>query len=199
MRVAVRNAAGDVVATIDTLRNFGASAPIAEDGNLLGRLPIHVPPGDYSVRVALETQTRGMVTKAQPVHVAALATPAIQLSDLALGTRTVPLPWRVGAADTAWINPLHQFHFGEPMQLYFEVGGIAPGAPYHAQFAVMKAGQKSTQLQVGFDVVATGAPDHLRREIDIGRLGAGKYVMQVTVSTANGAKAVRLREFTVIR
>ena len=197
MRVSIRNAAGDVVASLDTLRNFGAVAPIPENGNLLGRMPMHVPPGTYTVRVALETPGRGLVTKPQVVRVAALATSAIELSDLALGARTVPLPWRTGAADTAWINPLHQFRLREPMQLYFEVGGLAAGTSYRGELAVFRAGQKTPQLQVGFNAVAAGMPDKVRREIDLGRIGAGKYVLQVTVSTPNGGKVVRQREFAV--
>lgn len=197
MRVAVRDASGEVVKSVDTLRNFAAAAPIAESGTLLGRLPISVPPGSYTVRVALETQSRGLVIKPQAVRVAALHTAAIELSDLALGARTVPLPWRTGGSDTAWINPLHQFRLREPMQLYFEVGGLAAGAAYRGELAVIKAGEKTPRLQVGFNAVAAEAPDRVHREVDLGRLGSGKYVLQVTVSTPSGGTVVRQREFTV--
>lgn len=197
MRVSVRNANGDVVASLDTLRNFGAAAPIPETGVLLGRMPMHVPPGNYTVRVALETPSRGLVTKPQAVRVAPLVAPAIELSDLALGARTVPLPWAIGSGDTAWINPLHQFRQREPMQLFFEVGGLAAGTAYHQELAILRAGSKTPQIQVGFSAVAGGTPAKVRREVDLGRIGTGKYVLQVTVSTPNGAKAVRQREFTV--
>jgi GWxTD domain-containing protein len=199
MRVAVRNTAGEIVASVDTMRNFGSAAPIPETGNLLGRLPMHLPPGKYTARVALETQTRGLVTKPIPVTVAALKAPTIELSDLALGSRTVPLPWRVSLTDTAWINPLHQFRASEPMQLFFEVGGLPVATAYRWQFAILKAGSKNPQLQIGFNATAATAPDRIRREIDLGRLGAGKYVLQVTVTTTSGAKAVRQREFTVVK
>ena len=199
MRVAIRNPAGEVVMSIDTLRNFGASAPIAQNGTLLGRLPIAVPPGDYTVRVALETESRGLVTKPQSVHVAALKTTGIELSDLALGARTVPLPWRTGPTDTAWINPLHRFRASEPMQLFFEVGGLAPGAAYRLQWAVLRPGRTDMLLQVGSNAVASGSPDLVHREVDIGRLASGEYVLQVTVSTASGSKAIRQRRFTVVK
>ncbi len=133
------------------------------------------------------------------VTVAALAAPTIELSELALGSRSVPLPWRISVADTAWINPLHQFRSSEPMQLFFEVGGLPIGKAYRWQFAILKAGAKDPQLQIGFNAAAASAPDKIRREIDIGRLGSGKYVLQVTVSTAEGAKSVRQREFTVVK
>lgn len=199
MRVAVRNAAGDVVRSIDTLRHFAASAPIPETGNLLGRLPIDLPPGNYTVRVALETESRGLVTKPQQVHVAALTTAAIELSDLALGARTVPLPWRTGPADTAWINPLHRFRASEPMQLFFEVGGLAPGTAYRVQYAVLRVGRTDPLIQFGGNAVAAEMPDRVHRVIDIGRLGGGDYVLRVTASTATGTKVVRQRNFTVVK
>jgi len=37
----------------------------------------------------------------------------------------------------------------------------------------------------------------VHREIDLGRIGKGNYVLRVTVSTPNGGKSVRQREFTV--
>ena len=197
MRVSFRDAAGDMVVALDTLRLFGAPSAIPETGTLLGRVPIHVPPGNYTARVALETASRGVVTKPQSVHVAALASATIELSDLALGARTVPLPWRVAGVDTAWINPMHLFRPGEPMQLFFEVGGLASGTAYRSELAVLRPGQTTPQLQVGFAAVAAGTPDKVRRELDLGRLGRGNYILRVTVSTPNGGKSVRQREFTV--
>lgn len=199
MRIAVRNLAGDVVLALDTLRTFSASVPIPEQGNLLGRLPIHVPPGNYTVKVALETESRGLVTKPQAVRVAALKATAIELSDLALGARTVPLPWRTGPRDTAWINPLHRFRGSEPMQLFFEVGGLAPGDAYKVQYAVLRPGRTDPLLQFSGNAAATETPDRVHREIDVGRLGTGDFILQVTVSTASGAKAVRQRRFTIAK
>jgi GWxTD domain-containing protein len=198
-RVAIRNPAGQVVASFDTLRNFVAEHQVPAGGQLLGRLPLHVPPGTYSVRVALETPSRGLVTQPQSVRVAPLSAPTIELSDLALGARSVPLPWLTGAADTAWINPLHEFKSTEPMQLFFEVGGIAAGAGYRVQLAMTRPGRKDAQLDIGFSAVANGTPDRIHREVDIRHLGSGSYILQVTVSTPAGGKAVRQREFLVVK
>ena len=197
MRVAVRNPAGEVVKSIDTLRTFTTNAPIPETGSLLGRLPIHMPPGNYTVRVALETESRGLVTKPQSVRVAALKTAAIELSDLALGVRTVPLPWKTGTRDTAWINPTHRFRGNEPLQLFFEVGGLAQGTAYRVQYAVLRPGRTDPLLQFGVNAEAAEMPDRVHREIDVGRIGGGDFILQVTVSTAAGAKVVRQRRFTI--
>ena len=188
-----------MIASVDTLRNFTAEHAIPAGEDLLGRLPVHVPPGSYTVRVAVETESRGMVTPPRAVQVAALSAPTIELSDLALGARSVPLPWRTVSSDTAWLNPLHQFKSSEPMQLYFEVGGIAAGAGYRVQLAVIRAGRTDAQMQLGFSAVAAGTPDRFHREVEIGRLAAGNYVLQVTVSNPAGGKATRQRAFVVVK
>ncbi|MGH7592760.1 MAG: GWxTD domain-containing protein [Gemmatimonadales bacterium] len=198
-RVAVRNAAGQVVASVDTLRYFTADHPVPLDGLLLGRLPVQVPAGHYSVRVALETSSRGLLTQPRAVRVAALSAPAVDLSDLALGARSVPLPWRTGAADTAWINPLHRFNAGEPMQLFFEVGGLATGTAYKYDLAVFKDRDPQAQLRLGFGATALASPDPVHREIDLGRLKTGSYQLQVTITTASGQTVVRRGAFTVVK
>jgi GWxTD domain-containing protein len=198
-RVAVKNAAGELIVAVDTTRNFVAPRQIPEGEDLLGRLPISVPPGDYTVRVSVETPGRGVIAAPHQVHVAALSTPSVTLSDLALGSRSVPLPWATGAADTAWINPLRTFRISEPVELFFEVGGVARGGGYHAEYRVFRSGHKDAVLDLGFEGIATEVPNRVHRELDIGRLGTGNYVLEVTVMAPSGGSAVRRRAFTVTK
>jgi hypothetical protein len=198
LRALVRDATGETVAELDTLRNFGAPRIVPYDADLLGRIALPLPAGDYTVRMALETPSRGMVSPPRTIHVAGPSAPRIDLSDLALGARSVPLPLREGG-DTAWFNPLGRFHRREPLQLFFEVAGVAPQAPYHATMAVLRPGRTEPLLQVEFNTVAGGSPDRVHRQVDIAQLGTGKYILQVTVAAADGGKAVRQRAFTVIQ
>jgi GWxTD domain-containing protein len=202
VRMRVRVARGpEVVVNIDTLRRFVARERIPTDGVLYGRLPIRVPPGEYQVFVALESPTsaRGVVVPPQTVRIASATTPSIDLSDLAIGARSVRLPWRTARGDTAWVNPLHEFDGRDPMQLYFEVLGVPAGGAYKAALAIFKTGDARPQVQLGFSTSAAGSPDAVHREVDLGRLGAGSYQLQVTVSTPSGQTMVRRREFTVVR
>src|SRR5690606_12361434 len=62
MRVAVRNRDGEVVARIDTVRSFVSSTRLAGSQQLVGQLPVRVPPGNYRVRVSLESDRRGRLS-----------------------------------------------------------------------------------------------------------------------------------------
>ena len=200
MRVSViRRGTGQVVAAIDTLRRFIASEPVPENGTLFGRLPIRVPPGDYTVRMALESPSRGVMSPRQVIRVAGTGADSIDLSDLALGARTVRLWWRTPRGDSAWINPSRTFRVSEPMQLYFEVFGLAVGTQYKSELRVLKAGDQSSQLAIAYTATSVTTPDPSHRELDLGRLAPGSYELQVTVSTASGAKAIRRGEFTVVK
>ena len=200
MRVSViQRGSGSVVAAIDTLRNFVAPVPVAPGATLFGRLPIHVPPGDYTVRIALETPGRGVMGPRQVVRVASARSRSLDLSDLALGARSIRLPWRTPGGDTLWVNPSRAFRSGEAMQVYFEVLGIPAGGSYRYDLAVFKDGDRRPQQRLGFSATAIASPDPVHREIDIGRLKPGSYQLQVTVSTAAGAQVVRRGEFTVVR
>lgn len=200
MRLSVMHrGTNELVTGVDTLRNFIAPAPIPPDGALLGRLPVRIPPGDYTVTVALETPSRGVQFPREDVHVAAAAGQQLDLSDLALGVRSVRLPWQTPRGDSVWINPLRQFNSGEPMQLYFEVAGIAAGARYQAALTIYRAGEQRPQLRLAFSATAAAKPDAVQRQVDIGRLKPGSYQLQVTVSTVSGQQATRRREFTVVK
>lgn len=197
VRASVRNAQNELVAFIDTTRNYTTSAPIPEQAHLLGRVPVDVPPGDYTVRVAVETANRGVVEPPRSIHVASLAAARVTLSDLALGVRSVPLSMRSGAADTAWFNPLHRFAGSEPLQLTFELGGLARGAPYRTQIAIFRSGHKGAAIQVAGNAVASAVPERVHRQVDLSRLGSGSYEIEVTIITPDGARVSRRHEFSI--
>jgi hypothetical protein len=188
-----------VVARVDSLRNFVAAQAIPLDAVLFGRLPLPVPPGDYTVEVSLETPSRGMTAPLQHVRVAAVNGAKLDLSDLALGARSVHLQWFTPAGDSAWVNPLREFHGHEPMQLYFEVAGVPGHETFHIALAIFKSGGEQPQLQLGFDAQSLTTPDAIHQAIDIGKLAPGAYELQVTVSTTGGATASRRREFIIVK
>lgn len=210
MRAAVRDASGEVVASVDTVRGFLTGAALRPQDHLLGRLPIAVPPGRHTVRVALEADGLGMLAPRTTVDVVAPRTPALALSDLAIGTRTVQLPWATSRADTAWVNPLGTYSARQPMELYFEVLGLPAGTPYRAEVAVIRVSGRDritaeaarvareggdAALTIRFDGRHPGGVAGVARELSLSRLRPGEYVLEVRVSAGGGTSAVRRQPF----
>ena len=207
IRASVLSLDGTTVARVDTTRSFLASQPIGESQLLLGRLPVSVPPGLLTARVALQTDMGGVVTARQEIRVPSPLGPDPGLSDLALGTRSVPLPWLVPGGDTAWVNPLSRYPRDEAALLYFEVTGLAPGEEYEIELTVRREGGGGilrrifgggTALKLEFDRTHPGGIDRIARELSLERVEPGNYLIVVKVRTGDDREVERQRRIEVI-
>lgn len=207
MRVSVLALDGTVVTAIDTTRLFTTRTPIPPREFLLGRLPVRVAPGTFTIRVSLQNGEAGMVSPRDTIRVPSASGPTLGLSDLALGTRGVHLQWATGPRDTAWVNPLGAYKVGEPMELYFEVLGLPEGTDYRVELSVTRPGGTSffgrlfgkggASLRMGFEQKASGPSDPVRRELAIKELTPGKYILEVSVSAPSRPKVTRRQIFVV--
>ena len=206
MRVAVLDRAGRIVTQVDTTRGFLAPARLGASQELVGQLPIRVPPGEYRVRVAVEQERRGFLTPPVMVNVPAVRE-RLALSDLSIGLRTVPILWRSPTADTAWANPRGRYRAEEELQLYFEISGLAAGTRYRTQIAIDRAERgvleacsaRGTALTLSFDGEHSGGVLREQRAVALDRLRPDDYVLAVTITTENGERASRCRRFTVVQ
>ena len=212
LRASVLALDGTVVATVDTSPSLVVSAPVPAREYLLKRIAIRVPPGVFTVRVSLETEENaGLVSHRDTVRVASPLGPALGLSDLALGSRSVHLSWPTAQGDTAWFNPLESFHAREPLQLFFEVAGLPPRSPYHVDLEIRRPGggslfsklpligRRRTFFRLSLNSTTTSSLDQVHQEIRLDQLPPGTYQLVVTVSSETGGRVARQRELTVIK
>lgn len=205
MRIAVRDAAGSTVVSVDTVRAFLSPTRLTPSQHLVGQLPIRIQPGEYRVRVSLESDRRGMLSQPVRVRVPSL-TGRLTLSDVSIGSRSVPILWRSPTADTAWANPLGRYRNTEQLQLYFEVGGLEPETRYRTNIAIDRAEGLNGRCEVRGDVLTLSFqgehPGRVAREqrtLALNRLRPDNYMMAVTVATDDGQSETRCRQFTVTR
>ncbi len=206
LRAAVRNTEGRVVALVDTVRLFRTRGVLLPHEMLVGQTAIDVPPGDYRVQAVLETEWKGLVSPSFDVHLPAMTRDSLVLSELVLGTRHVPLPVVTVTGDTAWVNPTRTFQRNVPMQLYLELGGLAPATEYRVELKVVRPGssgffgaRERTALTLGFKGVHAGGVSGIAREVALNRLDPGTYRIDVAVTAPDGSRRVRQREFTVVK
>jgi hypothetical protein len=160
------------------------------------------------VRLAVQTDQGGVVTVRDTVRVASPLGPEPGLSDLALGTRSVVLPWQLPSGDTAWVNPTGIFRRDEPAQLYFEVTGFRPAESYEITMEVRRPrggsilrrifGGGGTAIKATFQQVHPGGVDRLVRQLDLTRVSEGDYVLEVTVRASNDREVRRSHPFRII-
>lgn len=206
LRGAVRDPSGEIVATVDTVRIFRTRGVLAPGEYLLGRTAVTVPPGDYSVHMAVETEHRGVVTSPQSVRVVPADGSTLVLSDLVLGSRSVPLAVPTITGDTAWVNPMRRFARATPMELYFELAGLPTGTAYQVKIAVVRQAtpgflgtREKAALSVAFGGAHRGGVTAIDREFDLSRLESGDYRLEVTVTAPGQSPVTRTREFAVVK
>ena len=211
LRFVAADAAGRVVAALDTTRRFVAASAVPPGEHLVGRVSLPVLPGVLTYRVALEQGPEaGVVLPRDSVRVDPPATAAAPtLSDLVLGAERINLVWRPRETDTVYFNPLRTFLAGDPMQVYYEVRGLAPGVKYTTQVVVKKGSGRGAfrkmfegggkALSLKFEDRATGPETAVQRTLALSRLRPGTYVLGVAITDERGRTGWREAEFQVVK
>ncbi len=210
VRFSASDPTGRVVASLDTTRHFVAPEPVPEGEHLVGRLAVTVPTGRLQYRLAIQQgEESGVVLPTDTVRVGGSASTSLALSDLVLGSPTANLVWRRTNQDSVLFNPLETFKRSEEMQLYYEINGLRPGAPYEVRLAVKRQGGGGglfrkifggggAALSVKFDAQAAAPLETAHRGLQLDRLKPGNYVLEVTVTDDQGRKDERTRAFQVV-
>jgi hypothetical protein len=136
------------------------------------------------------------------VTVPALDGRSLATSDVVLGLAGSGLAWVPraagdtggGKADTVLLNPLGRFPSGSVAELYYEVYGFAPGATYHTEVRLERAGGRSLLGRIAgvfggrrapvlleFDAPADGPVTRVHRGVSLRDVAPGSYVVTVTL------------------
>lgn len=199
---------GRVAASLDTTRNFVAQQPVPKGEFLVGLASVPADAwGKLTYRIAVQQGTEiGMVLPRQHVDVPQPTALTINISDLVLGARNARLSWRPTPTDTVYFNPVGVFRRTEPMELYYEIGGLERGQSVTTTLGVRKGeGGKgflglfggSDQLSLKFEEQSPGGRWRIGRSIAIDKLKPGDYTLEVTIVAPDGTKDARRQQFRV--
>ena len=209
-RLFAADTAENLVARLDTTRTFRAREPLRGGSFLTGQLILAVPPGRYRYHLLVEQlgESAGDLVRRDSIAVERLDGRAFALSDLVVGRRGSGLVWVV-RGDTVPLNPLEEFPAGGSAELYYEVYGLAAGAPYHTVVRLERAGGRSlfrrlfggrqAPLVLEFDASAEGPVSRVRRGLDLRDAPKGTYRLSVEVrDPATAVSLTRQRRFVVV-
>lgn len=209
-RFVATDAAGRVVAALDTVRHFVAPAPVPDTEHLVGRLSVPVPGGMLQYRLAIQQgEAAGVTLPRDSVRVIGTGGRTLALSDLVLGSRSANLAWQPTPDDTVYINPLKTYRRDEEMHLFYEIEGLPPYSPYTTELTVRRKGSSGgffskifggggAAISLKFEEQATLSSTRANRTLKLDRLKPGIYVMEVSVADGEGRKDRRAAEFQVV-
>ena len=196
LRLSVLDRTGRAVAVVDTTRLFVSREAVAPGLHLVGQLLVPVSPGHLVYRLAVEQgDDNGVILAADTITAGDFTGREFELSGLVLGSRETNLMWQPTASDTVWFNPLGRYRRTSAMELYYEVYGLAAGAPVETQVVVTKQGgggllgifgSKKPAIRLSFQDQAEGLATRFRRTVSLERLSAGRYWIEVIAKDGSG-------------
>ncbi len=212
-RLIVSDSNDHLVARVDTFRVFAAHQALRNPSYLTGLLAVPLAPGQYRYRLLVTSVDAGagdLVIDA--LHVENLDPRRFAVSDVVVGRAGSGLVWVSSPSDTIWLNPLNRFPEGSAAELYYEVYGLASGAPYHTVVRLEKEGGHSlfgairglfgggrSPVLLEFDAPADGPVTHVHRGIALRDVGKGNYRLTVVLTDpASGVSVTRSQRFQVV-
>jgi GWxTD domain-containing protein len=202
VRVAALDRYDRAVATLDTVVTVSHTRPLKNDEYIVGRAELTLPPGRWTYRAALEAgDSAGVVLPRDSVRVGTTDPRFLSLSDIALGTPGRSVPWHTDQGDTVFIAPSSLFRRGLDVGLYYEVTGAVPGHEYRHTITVLGAKDRagsSPLVSLFFNEAAAGDVIRSRRLVRLKQLKSGSYVVEVTVTGADGSSQARRRAIRLV-
>jgi hypothetical protein len=194
-RFALLDSTGQSVGWVDTVVTLSTRAT-SDTVVVPGRVAVTVPPGPWRYRLALMTDdSTGRVFPTDSVTPGPADGRRLVLSDLVLGRRDVSVPWAAAPADTAWFTPGARWRQGDVLEVYQEIYGLEPEEPYRARL-VVRRGRRAV-LTLGWQGQATAGVTRVSRTLDLADLRAGKYRLEIEVTSSQGTRATSSRAFEV--
>ena len=170
--------------TVVTLRPATAAGTTV----LAGYLDLPAPPGRHRLR-ALVTDSAGGAGASLPSQPVVL--PAANDSMPAIGDLILGLPGALdwpGPEGPIPLNPAGGFRRGSAATLSYAVAGLVPNSVYQTTIEIRAGteagGRRSTST---FAMKAEASRQAVRRRIELQGIGAGTYVLVVTVRGPNGS------------
>lgn len=194
-RFALLDSTGQSVGWVDTVVTLSTRAT-SDTVIVPGRVAVTVPPGGWRYRLALITDdSTGRVFPTDSVTPKPVDGRRLVLSDLVLGRRDVSVPWAAAQADTAWFTPGARWRQGDVLEVYHEIYGLEPEEAYRARL-VVRRGRRAV-LTLGWEGRAAAGVTRVSRSLDLASLRAGKYRLEIEVTSSRGTRAAASRALEV--
>jgi GWxTD domain-containing protein len=200
LRISVSDEQGNIVASLDTTKQFLSQAEIPAREHLVDRMSLPVPRGILHYRVAVDQQERaGIVMPRDSISVGQFDGSDFTVSSVVLGSRNANLRWVRQPGDTVFFNPTGVYRQNAEMELYYEVYGLAPGSDYNVELRVGRRDGGRAAITLKYDEKAEGIVTRTRRTIKLERVRQGDYTLHLIVTTTDGRRAERRAGFQVSR
>lgn len=199
IRLVLLDGDGAVVATLDTLDQVLSAKWVPRDRWVQGRVELVVPSGVYDWRLLVQQGDDAATELPRAMIEVARAEPGgLTAGDVLLGSRSAKLVWERAAGDSVFLNPVEIYRRSEPLEVQQALRGTPAGRVLQSQVTVIRNGEGgSVVLNRKETLMAGDGTTRLHHEVDIRKLKAGSYTIELTVTDGTGQLVRRWADFTV--
>jgi GWxTD domain-containing protein len=188
--------AGGTTVTVDTMAPLRTDAWLGKDDWALGRFAVPLGAGAWQYRFALEAAGGyGRVLPPDSLTVSGTAGP-LAVSEPAMGQAALGIAWQTPGGEPAWFQLGRPFRRALPLDLYFEVYGLRAGEAFQTTL-IVRSGRR-TRLAIASEEIAAGSVTRVHRTATLDRLTAGRYALQVRVTSGGRTVESPLREIRIV-
>lgn len=181
---------------LDTVRHFAVNDAARPGQYLSGYFELPLEPGQWNVSILARQRNDSSGAFAEVRGQVVPVGDRLALSDIVTGAEN-GRPLLATLAGPLPLNALGAWRRDVPAELYFEVHGLAAGAPFETTIElrpIERGNRQSVTLRT--TERATGSTTPMRRTVGLDRLPPGRYRLTVTVA-AGGITARQERDLLV--
>lgn len=200
VRIVATDTARHQILRLDTTRVFVASGTIRRDLHLSGLLQLPLPAGTWHIGVSVRQPGYESGTSVvRDSVVTPLGTDRLWVSDLVTGRGGTGLVW-TRHGESMELNPLDAYPLGSSAEVYYEVGGLVPGADYRTTVTVrpLRGGNRGAGVRLSFDERPPASRVQGSRTVGLEALKPGQYRLTVTIE-GGGQSVTNTRNLNIVK
>lgn len=197
VRFALVGRNGSLGGRVDTTISVPAS-PSTNGDWIVARVPVNASEGTWNVYLALSAEdSTGAILSPGQLTVASPSA-GFGMSSLVLEDPSIGLVWSDNSGDAIQFTPFATVERKTPLRVFYQVYGAITGDNYKTRISLARL-KRDDQFQdaggvtVAFNDRANTTGLRARRSVDLSRLSAGRYVLEVRVTAPSGRTATRAK------
>jgi len=209
LRLSARAGTGQSSPVYDSTFHLYLSPSVPPTARMIGRFAVPLPPGRVVWTASLQAgDSVGAMLAGDTLQVMDTRSQQLAMTGLAVGNYETAAHWLAPGGDTVVMSPTRVFPRDRPVELYYEVHGLAPEGQSVTELAVtsLKGSGSMNRLfaRVPADYLlrtadrSTSSTTRVRRTLDLSSLKPGRYRLEVVVRDGSGATALQATEIELI-
>jgi GWxTD domain-containing protein len=209
LRLSTRTSAGRSSPVYDSILRLHLPPSAIPTAAVIGRFTVPLAPGRVTWIASLQAgDSTGAMLTGDTLQVMDTRGRQLAMTGLAVGSDEFAARWLAPGGDTVVMSPSRVLPRERPVELYYEVHGLAPGSQAVTELAITGVTGKGNANRLFARLPAdyllrtsdrsVGSTTRVRRTLDLSSLKPGRYRLEVIVRDGSGATALQTADIELL-